>query len=134
MFSALALRGVLVAQVARAALHRVDRDVLTAHPGRHDDRLLEAIEHVDDGAVRVLTSGGSSLLPVGVTGHHGDFLRGELVACLDRHGREVARGLVNYAARHLELIKGQASSEIEALLGFKESDEVIHRDNLVLTG
>jgi glutamate 5-kinase len=55
------------------------------------------------------------------------------VACLDPEGREIARGLVNYAAHEARRIKGLPSSQIEAVLGFVEEPELIHRDNLVLT-
>ena len=88
---------------------------------------------LDAGAVKVLRSAGSSLLPVGVTRVEGDFDRGDLVQCLDPEGNEVARGLVNYNAAESEKIIGQPSSEIEALLGYVDETELIHRDNLVLT-
>ena len=88
---------------------------------------------LDAGAVKVLRSAGSSLLPVGVTRVEGDFDRGDLVQCLDPEGNEVARGLVNYNAAESEKIIGQPSSEIEALLGYVDETELIHRDNLALT-
>jgi glutamate 5-kinase len=89
---------------------------------------------LDDGAVNVLLSAGRSLLPVGVTRVEGDFARGDLVVCLDPAGTEVARGLVNYNAADSKRIIGQSSSRIEELLGFIDETELIHRDNLVLTG
>ena len=89
---------------------------------------------LDDGAVKVLRSAGSSLLPVGVTRVEGDFDRGDLVVCLDSAGEEMARGLVNYNAADSEKIIGQPSSRIEELLGYIDETELIHRDNLVLTG
>ena len=89
---------------------------------------------LDDGAVRVLREQGRSLLPVGVTRVEGAFARGEMVACVDPSGREVARGLVNYGAGEADVVKGQPSSRIEALLGYVDEPELIHRDNLVLTG
>ncbi|MCC5811497.1 MAG: glutamate 5-kinase [Ectothiorhodospiraceae bacterium] len=88
---------------------------------------------LDAGAVRVLKEAGRSLLPVGVTRVDGDFRRGEIVICLDPDGQEVARGLVNYDVREAQLILGQASDRIEALLGYADEPELIHRDNLVLT-
>ena len=88
---------------------------------------------LDTGAVEVLRSAGRSLLPVGVTRVDGDFNRGDLVQCLDPEGNEVARGLVNYNAAESQKIIGQPSSEIEALLGYVDETELIHRDNLVLT-
>jgi glutamate 5-kinase len=87
---------------------------------------------LDDGAVAVLSASGRSLLAVGVRGVEGQFLRGELVACLAADGREVARGLVNYSAEETRRIMGQPSSCIEALLGYVDEPELIHRDNLVL--
>lgn len=88
--------------------------------------------HLDAGAVRVLRESGSSLLPVGVVGVDGDFSRGELVACLDPEGRELARGLVNYGAEEARRIMGQPSDQIEALLGYVDEPELIHRDDLAL--
>jgi len=88
---------------------------------------------LDEGAVRVLTGSGRSLLAVGVRGVEGKFGRGELVACLAPDGREVARGLVNYDSEETRRIMGLASSRIEELLGYVDEPELIHRDNLVVT-
>lgn len=88
--------------------------------------------YLDTGAVRVLTSAGRSLLPVGVTAVDGGFSRGELVACLNPKGREIARGLVNYSAIETARIIGKPSEQIETLLGYVDEPELIHRDNLVL--
>ena len=88
---------------------------------------------LDAGAVTALVSGGRSLLPVGVTEVRGEFERGELVAILDPGGRELARGLANYAANDARRIARQPSSRIEAILGFLDEPELIHRDNLVLS-
>jgi len=88
---------------------------------------------LDAGAVKVLRSAGSSLLPVGVTRVEGDFKRGDLVVCLGPAGEEVARGLVNYNVSESEKIIGQPSSRIEAMLGYVDEVELVHRDNLVLT-
>jgi len=88
---------------------------------------------LDDGAVNKLRSSGSSLLPVGVTRVEGDFKRGELVVCLGPSGDEIARGLVNYSASEAEKIIGQPSSQIEALLGYVDEVELVHRDNMVIT-
>jgi glutamate 5-kinase len=87
---------------------------------------------VDDGAVRALRAGGS-LLPAGVTRLAGQFDRGDAVVVRDAAGAEVARGLVAYASTDAERIRGKRSSEIEALLGYRGRDEMIHRDDLVLT-
>jgi glutamate 5-kinase len=87
---------------------------------------------LDQGAVRALRTQGTSLLAVGITAVSGGFARGEVVACLDPDGREVARGLVNYDAQEADRIKGQPSSRFEAILGYLNEAELIHRDNLVL--
>lgn len=89
---------------------------------------------LDDGAVRVLQSDGSSLLAVGVVAVEGAFRRGDVVACIDGCGTEVARGLVNYSAEEARKIQGRPSEQIEALLGYVDEAELIHRDNLVLMG
>jgi glutamate 5-kinase len=87
---------------------------------------------LDEGAVRALVSEGKSLLPIGVVAIDGEFERGEVVGCYDPSGREVARGLVNYGASDAGRIIRHPSSEIEAILGYAEERELIHRDNLVL--
>ncbi len=87
---------------------------------------------VDAGAARALRADGRSLLPIGVIDVRGDFERGELVACLDPDGREVARGLVNYSAADARRIMRRASHEIATILGYLEEPELVHRDNLVL--
>ena len=61
-----------------------------------------------------------------------DAVRGEVVACVDGNGREVARGLVNYSADETRRIMGSPSQAIEAILGYQVDEELIHRDNLVL--
>ena len=87
---------------------------------------------VDTGAAKALLDG-KSLLPAGITRIEGDFLRGDAVRVLSRSGNEIARGLTAYAAKDALKIKGHKSSEIEAILGYRGRDEMIHRDNLVLT-
>lgn len=87
---------------------------------------------LDDGAVRSLQEQGRSLLSVGVTGAEGDFQRGDVVVCLDKQGKEIARGLVNYSADETHKILGVPTSGIEAVLGYLDEAELIHRDNLVL--
>ena len=87
---------------------------------------------VDVGACAAICRRGSSLLPPGVREVRGMFGEGECVACLDPSGREFARGLVNYSSSELERIKGARTSQIEKILGYKVSDEVIHRDDLAL--
>lgn len=87
---------------------------------------------LDAGAVRALRDKGTSLLAVGVKGVQGAFNRGEVVACVDEAGQEVARGLVNYDAEDANRIKGQSSARFESILGYLDDEELIHRDNLVL--
>lgn len=88
---------------------------------------------VDAGALRALTQQGRSLLPSGVVDVQGEFSAGEVVAVVSEvDGREFGRGLVNFDAAELRKIRGARTSEIEARLGYKSFDEVIHRDNLVI--
>ncbi len=87
---------------------------------------------VDAGACAAICGRGSSLLPPGVREVRGMFGEGECVTCLDPSGREFARGLVNYNSTDLERIKGARTNQIEQILGYKVSDEVIHRDDLAL--
>jgi len=87
---------------------------------------------LDDGAVKILKSAGKSLLAVGVQDAKGHFKRGDLVSCVDFQGHEVARGLVNYGAEEVKKIAGKPSYEFEALIGYSDEEELIHRDNLVV--
>jgi glutamate 5-kinase len=89
---------------------------------------------LDSGAVRALTQDGKSLLPIGVVEVAGSFGRGEIVGCFAPDGREVARGLVNYGAQEAARIMRRPSSQIEAVLGYVDEPELIHRSNLVLLG
>ena len=88
---------------------------------------------VDDGALKALAVG-RSLLPAGVASVDGDFERGDAVRVLDKTGREVARGLCAYSAADARRIMGHKSREIEARLGYRGRDEMIHRDDLVVEG
>jgi len=87
---------------------------------------------VDDGAKKAIVQRGKSLLPSGVVKVRGKFDRGDSVSCLGPRGKEFARGLVNYSTSELERIKGLKTEQIEKVLGYKYSDEVIHRDDLVV--
>lgn len=87
---------------------------------------------LDAGAVRVLRNSGRSLLPVGVTAVEGRFARGDLVALTGPDGAELGRGLVNYNAAEARKIIGKPSDQIEALLGYVDEPELVHRDNLVV--
>ena len=88
---------------------------------------------VDPGAVERLRTGGSSLLPIGMTGVEGDFSRGDVIAIRAHDGSEIARGLANYASAEARLICRKPSSAFEALLGYAAEPEMVHRDNLVLS-
>lgn len=87
---------------------------------------------VDAGAREALQNRGRSLLPIGLKDVHGKFDKGSLVTVRDSLGALIARGLVEYGDKDLRQIAGKKSSEIASVLGFRDSDEVIHRDNLVL--
>ncbi|WP_037586611.1 glutamate 5-kinase [Stenoxybacter acetivorans] len=88
--------------------------------------------NIDAGAAQALIKRNSSLLPIGCTAVTGRFERGALVAVLDDHGTEIARGLINYNSREVEKLLRQPSSQIERLLGYVAEEELIHRDNMVL--
>ena len=98
-----------------------------------DHLQLRGAVTVDDGAVVKLRDEGKSLLPIGVTEVEGDFHRGDVIAVRTAAGLEIARGLANYASTEARLIARKPSSQIEALLGFANESELIHRDNLVLS-
>jgi glutamate 5-kinase len=87
---------------------------------------------VDEGAAKALRDG-RSLLPAGIVAIEGRFKRGDAIMVRDKAGREIARGLSAYAAEDAALIKGRKSAEIEAILGYRGRDELIHRDDLVIT-
>jgi glutamate 5-kinase len=89
---------------------------------------------VDEGAAAKLIREGKSLLPIGMTAVEGDFSRGDVIAVRDPAGGEIARGLANYASAEARLLCRKPSSEFEALLGYTGEAEMVHRDNLVLTG
>lgn len=87
---------------------------------------------VDDGAVEALVRRGKSLLPSGIITVSGDFGPGDAVTCADRHGKEFAKGLVNFSSDTLHKIKGLKTADIRKTMGEQEYEEVIHRDNLVI--
>ncbi len=88
--------------------------------------------HVDAGAAKALR-GGKSLLPAGVTQVEGRFDRGDAVIVRDADGAEIARGLSAYSSEDARRASGRRSQELEAILGYRGRDELIHRDDLVLT-
>ena len=87
---------------------------------------------IDDGAKKALLEKGKSLLPSGIVDVEGDFDLGDPVSCVDREGITVAKGLVNYNSAEIRKIKGLKTSQISQVLGNKDYDEVIHRDNLAI--
>ncbi len=87
---------------------------------------------VNDGAKKMVCERGKSLLAAGITDVVGRFSSGDVVRMLDKEGNPIGRGFVNYSAEEVARIKGKRSSEIEAILGHKDYDEVVHRDNMVL--
>ncbi len=88
---------------------------------------------LDPGACQAVIRGGKSLLPSGIRAVEGSFGAGEPVACVDEQGQEIARGLVSYSSVDIDKIKGAKTAEIATRLGYKLYDEVIHRNDLVLT-
>ena len=87
---------------------------------------------VDDGALGAL-NGGKSLLPAGVTNIEGQFERGDAVVVVTQNGDEIARGITAYSANDARKIMGNKTSEIESILGYRGRDEMVHRDDLVLS-
>ena len=87
---------------------------------------------LDQGAVAALQRRGKSLLPIGVREVRGNFGVGSPVRCVDEAGNEIGIGLTNYRSVEIQEIKGHHTEEIERLIGYKHSDEVIHRNNFVL--
>ncbi len=88
---------------------------------------------VDDGARKALLEKGKSLLPSGVVDVEGDFNLGDPVSCVDSGGTAIAKGLVNFNSAEIRKIMGLKTAKIEPTLGHKDYEEVIHRDNLVIT-
>ncbi len=86
---------------------------------------------LDGGAVSAVLNRDASLLPVGVTGLEGKFKEGNSVSCLNPAGKEIARGLVNYSSGEVKKIMGKTSRQIKSILGYRDYDELIHKDNLV---
>ena len=88
---------------------------------------------LDEGAKKAIVEEGKSLLPSGIISAEGIFAAGDAVSCVDREGMPIATGLVNYSSEEIGRIKGLKTSEVEQTLGYKDYDEVIHRDNLAVT-
>ena len=99
-----------------------------------DHLQLRGAVTVDAGAAAKLRSEGKSLLPIGMTAVEGNFSRGDVIAVRGPDGAELARGLANYASGEARLLCRKPSSEFLRLLGYMAEAEMVHRDNLVLTG
>jgi glutamate 5-kinase len=97
-----------------------------------DHLQLRGAVMVDAGAVTKLRDEGKSLLPIGIIEVQGEFVRGDVIAVRSPEGVEIARGLANYSAAEVRLVARRPSSQIEALLGYANEPEMIHRTNLVL--
>ena len=98
-----------------------------------DHLQLRGSVQIDAGAVIKLRDEGKSLLPIGMVAVEGDFSRGDVIAVRDEQGREIARGLANYASAEARLLCRKASTDIERLLGYVAEPEMVHRDNLVVS-
>jgi glutamate 5-kinase len=88
---------------------------------------------IDDGARKALLEKGKSLLPSGIVNVEGDFDPGDAVTCISTDGSILAKGLVNFSSEEINKIKGLKTTQIKQVLGHKDYDEVIHRDNLAIT-
>jgi glutamate 5-kinase len=119
---------------ALGTLLEADREPVTARKQWLAGQLsLKGKLTLDAGAVEVLQKSGKSLLAVGIQSVQGQFSRGDVVACVDGSGQEIARGLINYDVNEIEKLKGVSSDKIEQLLGYVGEEEVIHRDNMVIS-
>jgi glutamate 5-kinase len=99
-----------------------------AYSGKHRGTLV-----IDDGAVKALTTMKKSLLPAGVTEVRGEFEKGSMVQCVDSSGREIARGVTCFSSEQIRRIMGMHSDHIESVLGACPGEEIIHRDDLVIS-
>ncbi len=98
-----------------------------------DHLQLRGAVQVDEGAAAKLLGDGKSLLPIGMVSVEGEFSRGDVIAVRDPAGREIARGLANYASAEARLLCRRPTAEIEKLLGYVAEPEMIHRTNLVVS-
>lgn len=87
---------------------------------------------IDEGAAKAIVLRGKSLLPGGIISSSGKFMRGDAVNIYDKQNELIAQGLVNYSREDIEAIKGLKTSKIESVLGRRDYEEVVHRDNLIL--
>ncbi|MBT3312317.1 MAG: glutamate 5-kinase [Desulfobacterales bacterium] len=93
----------------------------------------EGVVIIDDGAVDAIVERGKSLLPIGIVDVEGNFKEGASIKFLDKNGEELGSGLVNYSAVDIRKIMGLKTKQISDTLGDKPYDEVVHRDNMVIT-
>lgn len=89
---------------------------------------------VDNGAKDALINGRKSLLPKGIVDVKDQFLMGQVIYIDDEEGHHIAKGITNYSSDEIKLIKGMNSSQIESILHYKDYDEVIHANNMVILG
>jgi glutamate 5-kinase len=87
---------------------------------------------VDEGAKQAVLYRGKSLLPSGIVRLEGDFTRGECIEINGMDGAVIAKGITNYSSSDINKIKGLKSVDIERKLGYKYTEEIIHRDNMVV--
>ncbi len=106
---------------------RSTRQLWLAHATEANGELV-----LDAGAVRAVTTRGTSLLPAGVVAVRGTFVAGDPVDLVDEAGHAVARGLVNYDSGEIPVLLGRTTSELAASLGESYERELVHRDDLVL--
>jgi glutamate 5-kinase len=88
---------------------------------------------IDNGAKDALHEKGKSLLSAGITGVEGVFKAGDLVSIIDAHGNEIARGLTNFSDKEIRKIKGKKTNQVTDILGYKPYDEIVHRDNMLIS-
>ncbi|MGB5109559.1 MAG: glutamate 5-kinase [Formosimonas sp.] len=87
---------------------------------------------LDAGAVKAVKEGGKSVLPIGVVRVEGQFVRGDVIACVDEQHVEIARGIINYSHLDSARIARHTTSEIKQILGHMNEAELMHRNNMVL--
>jgi len=88
---------------------------------------------VDEGAEQALLRNGKSLLPSGILALEGVFQKGDPVSIKNTKGEIIGIGIVNYSSSELEKVLGRSTMEIQSILGFRGEDEIIHRNNMVIT-
>lgn len=90
---------------------------------------------VDVGAEKAIRDNGRSLLPIGVTAVHGEFDKGDVISIHNHNNQEIGRGLTNYSSNDVRQVAGLRTDQLAEILGgIVPYEELIHRDNLVITG